>query len=181
MPYKSSRRPLEERRGGVRVIRDRLGTKPIPTQDMRECDHCKQIEHIARQCLDLPGKSLPPPPPTRPTATRVDGLAAHKRDGAVCSACKKPDHMEAQCWATHPELLPAELLKKRPSTMSAGNRKRCKAVEYTSPGYVFQGMALTYNRIPAMMQRRSTRTPQPTRQAIDSMEQRPARRVLGPH
>ena len=107
----------------------------------------------------------------------MDGLAAHKIDGAVCSACKKPGHVEAQCWATHPELLPAELLKKRQSAMSAGNRKRRKAAEYTSPGYAFQGMALSYNRLPTMMQRRSTRTPQPTRQVVESILQRPARRV----
>ena len=61
--------------------------------------------------------------------------------------------------------------------MSAGNRKRRKTAEYTIPGYVFQGMALTYNRIPAMMQRRLTRTPQPIRQAVKSIQQRSARRV----
>ena len=94
--YKPSHRLLEDRRGGVRDIRDRLGMKPIPTQDMRECNHCKQIGHIARQCPDLPSTFLPPPPPTRPTATRVDDLAAHKTDGAVCSTCKKPGHVEAQ-------------------------------------------------------------------------------------
>ena len=38
-------------------------------------------------------------------------------------------------------------------------------------------MALTYNRLPAMMQRKSTRTPQPTRQAVESILQRPTRRV----
>ena len=144
---------------------------------MRECNHCKQIGRIARQCPKLPRTPLPPPPATRPQATRVDGLAAHKTDGEVCSACKKPGQVEAQCWATHPEQLPADLLKKRQAAMSAGNRKRRKAAEYTSPGYVFQGMALTYNRTSTMMQRRSTRTPQPTRQAVESFQQRPARRV----
>ena len=136
-PYKPTYRAMEDRLGGARDVRERLGTRPIPTQDMRECNHCKRIGHIARQCPELPRTPLPPPPSTRPQATRVDGLAAHKTDGAVCSACKKPGHVEAQCWATHPELLPADLLKKRRVAMSAGNRKRRKAAEYISPGYVF--------------------------------------------
>ena len=136
-PYKPTHRPMEDKLGDGRDVRERLGTRSVPTQDMRECNHCKQIGHIARQCPDLPRTSLPPPPAHRLPTARMDGLAAHKTDGAVCSACKKPGHVEAQCWATHPELLPAELLKKRQSAMSAGNRKRCKAAEYTSPGYAF--------------------------------------------
>lgn len=58
--------------------------------------------------------------------------------------------------------------------MSADNKKRRKAAEFTSPGYEFQGMAPYYRAATAMMQRRSTRTPQ---QASEAIEQRPARRV----
>ena len=76
----------------------------------------------------------------------LDSLAAHKTKGAVCSACKKPEHVEAQCWATHPELLPPELLKKREAAMNVNNRKRSKASEFTSPNYQFLGMAPTYHR-----------------------------------
>ena len=178
-PHKLPHRPMEDRLGGgSRDVRDRLGSRVPPTQDNRECNQCKQIGHIARLCPNLPRTSLQPTPLPRMENARVDGLAAHKTDGAVCTACKKPGHVEAQCWQTHPELLSADLLKKRQSAMSVGNRKRRKAAEYTSPGYLFQGMALTYNRtLPVMMQRRSTRAPQPTRQAIESIEQRPARRV----
>ena len=97
-PYKSSHRPIEERLGGGTIdVRDRLGTRHIPSQDTRECNHCKQIGHIARQCPDLPRTPLPPPPLPRTTNTRMDGLAAHKTDGAMCTACKKPGHVEAQC------------------------------------------------------------------------------------
>ena len=39
-----SHRPIEERLGGgTRDVRDRLGTRMVPTQDTRECNHCKQI------------------------------------------------------------------------------------------------------------------------------------------
>ena len=66
----------------------------------------------------------------------------------------------------------------RGSSPNINNRKRIKATEYTSPNYQFQGMALTYHRAaPAMMQRRSTRTPMPSRQARESAEQNSARRV----
>ena len=62
--------------------------------------------------------------------------------------------------------------------MAAVNRKRQKAAQYTNPGCEFQGMALTYKRAaPAMMQRRSPRAPQPTRQARGAAEKRQARRV----
>ena len=105
-------------------------------------------------------------------------MAAYKSDGAVCSACKKPGHVEAQCWAAHPKLLPTELLKKRAAAMNVNNRKRIKASEYTRPNDQLQGMALTYHRAALpIMQRRSTRTPIPTRQARESAEQGSARRV----
>ena len=174
---KAPPRPMEDRLGG-RDIKDRLGTRADYTTDMRECNQCKKIGHIARNCPDLPRAVLPGPPPTRPLMIPLDILAAHKTNGAVCSACKKPGHVEAQCWATHLELLPTEFLKKRQAAMNVNNRKRSKASEYTSPNYLFQGMALTYHRAAlAMMQRRSTRTPMPTRQARESAEQSSTRRV----
>ena len=158
LPPKAIHRPMEDRLvGGARNIRDRLDTRHMPVQETRECNNCKQIGHIARQCQDLPRTSLPPFPIIQTPMTRVDGLAAHKTNGAVCTAYKKPGHVEAQCWSSHQKLLLADLLKKRQSAMSADNRKRRKAAKYTNPGYEFQGMALTYNWAPpAMMHRGST-------------------------
>ena len=47
--------------------------------------------------------------------------------------------------------------------MSAYSRKKRRASTFVSPNYTFQGMALTYKRpSPAMVQRRSVRTPRPT-------------------
>ena len=54
-PHKPTHRPMEERLGGGnRDVRERLGPRVPPTQDTRECNHCKQIGHIARLCPDLP-------------------------------------------------------------------------------------------------------------------------------
>ena len=51
-------------------------------------------------------------------------------------------------------------------------------MEYASPNYHFQGMALTYRRPHyAMVQRRSTRPSVPTEAARQAAEQQPARRV----
>ena len=62
--------------------------------------------------------------------------------------------------------------------MSADNKRRRKAAEFTSPDYQFQGMALTYKRpVVAMMQRKSSRVAQPTRVAKEAAAQRPAKRV----
>ena len=66
--------------------------------------------------------------------------------------------------------------------MFATARKRRKAVEYVSPNYHFQGMALTYQRPHhAMVPRRSTRPSVPTEAARQAAEQQTARRVhFGP-
>ena len=131
---------------GGRDFKDRPGSRPDHTLDMRECNKCKEVGHIARNCPEPPRGGLPGPPPARTSTIPLDSLAAHKTNGAVCFACKKPGHVEAQCWATHPELLPTDLLKRRQAAMNVNNRKRIKASEYTSPNYQFQGMALTYHR-----------------------------------
>ena len=105
-------------------------------------------------------------------------MAAHKTTGATCESCGKPGHTIAQCKSAHPELVPESLMKKRQAAMSATDRKRRKAVEYFSPNYHFQGMALTYRRPHyAMVQRRSTRPSVPTEAARQSAEQQPTRRV----
>ena len=120
------------------------------------------------------GTSAPP----KTTANRPDTMAAHKTTGATCESCGKPGHMIAQCWSAYPELVPESLMKKRQVAMSATDCKRRKAVEYASPNYHFQGMALTYRRPHyAMVQRRSTRPSVPTEAARESVEQQPTRRV----
>ena len=74
--------------------------------------------------------------------------------------------------------MPEALIKKRQAAMSATLRKRQRASDYASPGYQFQGMALTYKRpLPAMVKRRSTRPTQPTVAAREAVSQRPERRV----
>ena len=113
--------------------------------------------------------ALPPPPPGRPVGARRDELAAHKTDGAVCTTCKKVGHMEPQCWSTHPELIPHELLKKRGAMAAVTKRTKHKpydkASDYTSPDYDFYGMALTYQLPEPQAQWRSSRTPQPSQRA----------------
>ena len=69
-------------------------------------------------------------------------------------------------------------MKKRQAAMTATYRKRRKAMEYASPNYHFQGMALTYRRPHyAMVQRRSTRPSVLTEAARQAAEQQPTRRV----
>ena len=91
---KAPPRPMEDRLGG-RDIKDRLGSRPDHAPDMRECNQCKKIGHIVGNCL--PRTILPGPPPSRAQMIPLDSLAAHKTNGAVFSACKKPGHVEAQC------------------------------------------------------------------------------------
>ena len=61
---------------------------------------------------------------------------------------------------------------------AVGNRKRRKASDYISPGYEFQGMAITYHPEAAVViPRRSTRPSNPTQPAKEVATQRSARRV----
>ena len=153
-PPKTAPRNMEERLGGGgKDIRERLGPRHEPTQELRECNHCKKVGHIARYCPSLARNPLPPPPAAAARATTSGGtsLAAHITKGATCTACQKPRHVAAQCWSTHSESLPTELFKKRGTAMAAVGRKRRKTADYISPGYEFQGMALTYKRANAAM------------------------------
>ena len=179
LPPKAAPRAMEDRLGGGRDIKDRLGPKQEYTGELRECNACKKVGHIARNCPTLGRSSLPPTPAPAARASTSGGgsLAAHVTKGATCTSCQKPGHVAAQCWSTHPELLPTELFKKRTIAMSVGYRKRRKAADYISPGYEFQGMAITYRRDVAVMPRRSTRPSNPTQPAKEAAEQRPARRV----
>ena len=165
-------RPMEERLNhSGKDVRDRLGPTGQPAHDNRECHVCKRVGHIAKNCPNAHGT---PAPVSRATSTRPDNLAAHKTSGHICESCKKPGHTFAQCWSAHPELVPEALLKKRQAAMTATIRKRRRATDYISPGYEFQGMPLTYKRPqPAMVQRRSTRTHQPTTAARDAASQAP--------
>ena len=143
----------------TRDIRERLGTRieGTPLPDTRSCHQCGRVGHLARNCSAKPttGAILP--------NNRADPLAAHKTAGHTCESCGKPGHTTAQCWTAHPELVPEALAKKRQQAMSASARKKRRAADHISPGYRFQGMALTYQRPAlAMAQRRSTRVPQPT-------------------
>ena len=61
---KATPRPIEDRLGG-RDIKERLGSRPNHIPNMRECNQCKKIGHIARNCPDLPRSVLPGPPPPR--------------------------------------------------------------------------------------------------------------------
>ena len=115
-PPKNVPRPMEERiGGGAKDIKDRLGPRQEPTQDLRECNHCKKVGHIAKNCPGLGRNPLLPPPAQAARATTSGGgsLAAHVTKGATCSSCQKPGHVAAQCWSTHQELPPTEPFKKR--------------------------------------------------------------------
>lgn len=133
--------------------------------------------HIAKNCpLPKPSETSSSAPPA---TTR--SLGDHQTQGATCCACSKTGHVEAQCWATHPELRPKND-KKRTGQMVA-MRKRLKG-SGQSPGYIYQGsmMARTYVRpataaVPLPAQRRSGRESVPTPDALDSVAQRPAKRV----
>lgn len=122
-----------------RNVHDRLEPPMLPLKD-RTCHSCGKMGHLARNCRMGP-ITLPSPPPGKPTGMRRDDLAAHKTDGAVCTACKKVGHMEPQCWSTHPELLPNDLLKKKGALAAITRRSRHKPYEkvstYTSPDYDF--------------------------------------------
>ena len=175
-PGPTVHRPMEDRLNhGGREIRDRLGTRSEPPMgETRERHVCKKVGHIAKFC---PNATVTPPL-SRATTTRLDTLAAHNTSGHICESCKNPGHTSAQCWSAHPELVPKALLKKRQAAMSATLRKRRRSTHYISPGYEFQGMALTYKRpLPAMVQRRSTRPPQPTEAAREAAAQRADRHV----
>ena len=151
------------------------GARCLTTRHTRECHVCKKVGHIAKNC---PNSVATPSPLSRAPAIRTDNLAAHKTAGHTCESCKKPGHTSAQCWSAHPKLVPEALIKKRQAAMSATLRERQRASDYASPGYQFQGMALTYKRpLPAMVQRRSTRPSQPTVAAREAASQRPERRV----
>ena len=169
------RRPVEERLG-ARFPEPLLQLGSMPQREIKLCHTCGKPGHLAKQCRSGPAPLLLPGPPARGAAKGREDLAAHKTEGATCTACKKVGHMEPQCWSTHPELIPHDLLKKR-STMVAVTRRTSrhkpydKPSDFTSTDYDFQGMALTY-QLPNTQARRSARTPQPSQRATEAASQR---------
>lgn len=105
-------------------------------QENRECNICKKVGHIARNCNQA-GASTP----SRPSPIETDAMVSHKTAGAVCDFCSKPGHVKAQCWSAHPELVPKGLQKKRLSAMVT-MRKRQRALNYPTKDYTFQGLAI---------------------------------------
>ena len=163
-------------------IKERLGPQVEGVPDLRRCNNCSKVGHLARHCPDPPRVAAAVPPSATPTTPRAD-MSSHKTPGATCTSCKKLGHVAAQCWSAHPEKLPQDLARKRGGTMAV-MRKRQRAAEHTSPDYAFQGhlpmqlMALTYIRpTPAMMQQRSTRVAQPIQKARDAAAQATPKRV----
>ena len=173
--------PKEKPTGEKQPMKDRLGPRTEGQPELRKCNNCGKVGHLARHCPDPPKQpdAAVLPAADLQSAPRVD-LAGHKTPGATCTSCKKMGHVAAQCWTSHPEKFPQELARKRGGAMAAIMRKRQRAAEHTSPDYAFQGamMAMTYIRpVAAMMQQRATRVAQPTKKALESAAQAPAKRV----
>ena len=73
-------RPVGDPGGNTRDVRDRLETKidEVFAHDNRECNMCKRVGHIARNCTS------PAAQPTKPPANRPDAMVAHKTTGHIC-------------------------------------------------------------------------------------------------
>ena len=126
--------PRMEDRLGPKTKEDRgqpWGERPRGPET-RSCNNCHQVGHLANNCSAPPLLPGPPAcPPAIPFAPRTD-YSKHKTEGAVCTSCKKTGHVANQCWATHPELIPPDQLKRRQGAMASILRKRMRAAEDTS-------------------------------------------------
>ena len=146
----SRRRPMAERVGGQAAhipLKDRLGPKvaDLGRLDTRFCHRCPQARHIARNCPDPRADAPNAPPPVAVVAVRVDPLAGHRTDNAVCAGCSKRRHTIAQCWKEHPDLIPQAIrAKRKTANMAAHARKKMRVI--ISPDYQYKAMALIYKR-----------------------------------
>ena len=101
-PPKTVPKNMEERLGGGgRDIKERLGPRQEHTEDLRACNACKKVGHIARNCPTMGRSPLPPPPLpaaiARASTSGGGSLASHVTKGAICTSCQKPGHVAAQC------------------------------------------------------------------------------------
>ena len=95
------KRPMAERLGGqaARIpLKDRLGSKgaDLGRLDTRLCHECHQAGHIARMCPNPRVDARDTPPLVVVATVRVNPLAKHRTDKAVCARCSKPRHTIAQ-------------------------------------------------------------------------------------
>ena len=96
------KRPMAERLGGQATY---IPLKDLGRLDTRLCHKCQQTGHIARNCPNPRVDAANTPPPVVVATVRVDPLAEHRTDKAVCARCNKPGHTIAQCWKEHPTLM----------------------------------------------------------------------------
>ena len=88
------RKPMEDRLG-AKFPEPQLQLGPAPQREIKLCHTCGKPGYLAKQCRSAPSNL--PGPPARGAAKGREDLAAHKTEGATCTACKKVGHMEQEC------------------------------------------------------------------------------------